>query len=108
KWSSISSKQLTVNQPTGYNNGTVNGRLGNGLAGAIVSANNSVSTTTDETGFYSLSLTNGTYRLTASKEPEYYSNSSVIVTIIARTNITTNIILDLKPKGNITGVVTKK
>lgn len=108
QWSGIVSAQFIVNQPTGYNNGTVSGRLGNGLAGAIVSANNSVSTTTNETGYYSLSLTNGTYRLTASKEPEYYSNSSVIVTIVARTNITTNIILDLKPTGNIAGRVTNK
>ncbi|MFZ3385237.1 MAG: hypothetical protein WA144_15060 [Candidatus Methanoperedens sp.] len=108
QWSGIISAQFSVNQPTGYNNGTVSGRLDNGLAGAIVSTNTSVSTTTNETGFYSLSLTNGTYRLTASKEPEYYSNSSLIVTVIARTNITTNIILDLKPTGNITGKVTNK
>jgi len=108
QWSGIRSSQFTVVQPTGYNNGTVSGRLGSGITGAIVSTNTSISTTTDETGFYSLSLTNGTYLLTASKEPEYYLNNSVIVTVIARTNITTNIILDLKPTGNITGTVTNK
>jgi len=108
QWSGISSAQFTVDQPTGYNNGTVSGRLGDGVAGAIVYTNTSVSTTTNQTGFYSMSLNNGTYRLTASKEPEYYPNSSVIVTVIARTDITTNIILDLKPTGNITGRIMNK
>ena len=80
QWSDISSMQFIVNQPKGYANGTVSGSLGN-IIGATVMTNTSVSTITDQNGKYSLNLTNGTYRLTASKEPEYYSNSSVIVTL---------------------------
>ena len=105
QWSSISTKQLTVVQPTGYGNGTVYGILDKKIAGAIVSTNTSVSTTTDLNGAYSLSLPNGTYRLTASKEPEYYPNSSVIVAVMAFTTVTQDIILIVKPTGNITGLV---
>ncbi|MCX9083186.1 MAG: hypothetical protein OIN87_00095, partial [Candidatus Methanoperedens sp.] len=71
----------------------------------IVSTDTDISTTTNETGFYSLSLTNGTYHLTASKDPDYYPNSSVVVTIAAFTNVTQDITLTLKPTGNINGTV---
>jgi nitrate/TMAO reductase-like tetraheme cytochrome c subunit len=108
EWSTNSYRTFNVIQPTGYNNGTVSGRLGNGLAGAIVSANNTVWTTTNETGFYSLSLTNGTYRLIASKEPEYYSNSSVVVTVTAYTTVNRDIVLTPRPTGNISGTVRNK
>ena len=108
QWSSVYGTQLIVEEPEGYNNGTVYGTLGNHIAGVTVSTDTGISTTTNETGFYSLSSINGTYHLTASKEPEYYPNSSVSVTVIAGTNITTNIILDLKPTGNITGILTIK
>jgi hypothetical protein len=108
QWSGITSAQFIVDQPTAYINGTVSGRLGAGIAGAIVYTNTSVSTITDETGFYSLSLTNGTYQLTESMEPEYYINSSVIVTVEAFSTVTQDIILTAKPTGNITGRVTNK
>ena len=106
-WSDISSMQFTVNQPTGYGNGTVYGILDKKIAGAIVSTNTSVSTTTDLNGAYSLSLPNGTYRLTASKEPEYYPNSSVIVTVTAYTTVNRDIVLTPRPTGNISGTVRK-
>ncbi|MDO8726387.1 MAG: carboxypeptidase-like regulatory domain-containing protein, partial [Candidatus Methanoperedens sp.] len=99
----ITSKQLTITSPTGYANGTVSGSFGN-INGAIVSTNTMVSTTTDINGKYSFRLTNGTYILTASKEPEYYPNS-VEVTVTANSTITQDIILTLKPTGNITGNV---
>ena len=108
EWSDISSMQFTVNQPEGYDNGTVYGSLGVRLAGAIVSTDTGISTTTDGTGFYSLSLANGTYHLTASKEPEYYINNSVVVTVEAFTTVTQDIILTAKPKGSIAGKVTNK
>ena len=108
QWSGISTRQLTVVQPTGYGNGTVYGILDKKIAGAIVSTNTSVSTTTDLNGAYSLSLPNGTYRLTASKEPEYYPNSSVIVTVTAYTTVNRDIILTPKPTGNISGTVRNK
>ena len=107
-WSGIYNTQFMVKQPQGYDNGTVYGILGVKLAGAIVSTDIGISTTTNETGFYSLSLANGTYHLTASKEPEYYTNSSVVVNVAAFTTITQDIILTAKPTGNITGKVTNK
>jgi hypothetical protein len=106
-WSSIISTQLTVIQSTGYANGTVSGSLGN-IVGATVMTNTSAYTTTDQNGKYSLNLQNGMYILTASKEPEYYSNSSVIVTVTAYTTVTNDIILATKPTGNITGNVRNK
>jgi hypothetical protein len=108
KWSSVSATKLTVIQAQGYDNGSVYGTLGAKLAGVIVSTDTGVSTTTNGTGFYSLSLVNGTYHLTASKEPEYYANSSVSVTVTAFTTVTQDIILTAKPKGNITGIVRNK
>jgi len=88
QWSGVYSTQLIVEEPEGYDNGTVYGILGNHIAGATVSTDTGISTTTDETGFYSLSLVNGTYHLTASKDPEYYANSSVIVIVEAFTKVT--------------------
>jgi hypothetical protein len=108
QWSGVYNTQFIVEQPEGYDNGTVYGSLGVKLAGAIVSTDTGVYTYTNETGFYSLSLVNGTYHLTASKEPEYYPNSSVSVTVTAFTTVTQDIILTAKPTGNITGNVTNK
>ena len=105
QWSGISTRQLTVVQPTGYGNGTVYGILDKKIAGAIVSTNTSVSVITDQNGAYSLSLPDGTYRLTASKEPEYYSNSSVVVTVTAYTTVNQDIVLTPRPTGNISGTV---
>ncbi|VVB89207.1 Cytochrome c7 c [uncultured archaeon] len=105
KWSGVASAQFTVVKPSGFDNGTVYGILGNNIAGATVSTNTGIHTTTNESGFYSLSLENGTYQLIANKEPEYYQNSSVFVTVTAFTTITQNIILTPKPTGNISGVV---
>jgi hypothetical protein len=108
QWSGVSTTQFTVKQPEGYDNGTVYGSLGTKLAGAIVSTDTGITTTTNGTGFYSLSLTNGTYHLTASKEPEYYPNSSVVVNVTAFTTITQDIILTAKPTGTISGTVRNK
>jgi hypothetical protein len=108
QWSGVSNTQLIVKQAEGYNNGTVYGTLGVKLAGAIISTDTGISTTTNGTGFYSMSLTNGTYHLTASKEPEYYPNSSVIVAVTAFTTVTQDITLTPKPTGTIRGNVTIK
>jgi hypothetical protein len=106
QWSGVYTTQFIVNEPEGYGNGTVYGSLGAKLSGAIVSTDTGISTTTNGTGFYSLSLANGTYHLTASKEPEHYPNSSVIVTVTAFTAITQDINLTAKPTGTISGKVT--
>jgi len=108
EWSGVYTTQIIVKQSEGYDNGTVYGSLGAKLSGAKVSTDTGISTTTNGTGFYSLSLANGTYHLTATKEPEYYPNSSVVVTVMALTTVTQDIILTAKPTGTINGKVTNK
>lgn len=104
-WSGAASRTLNVTQPTGYVNGTVRNGSGSNLSGVTVTTNTGVSNITDADGFYSLSLVSGTYQLAISKEPEYYINSSVTVTATSSTTITQNIILSIKPTGNIIGAV---
>lgn len=89
----------------GYISGTVLDN-GIGIAGALVTTNTSVSTTTDASGSYSLLVVAGTYNLTATREPEYYRNSSVVVTAISGTIVAQDIELTRKPIGTISGKVT--
>ena len=106
QWSGIRTTPLNVTQAKGNAIGTVYGSLGN-IAGAKVTTNTSISTTTNSTGFYSISLPTGTYVLTGTKEPQYYSNS-VVVTVEALTTISKDILLAVKPTGTINGKVTNK
>jgi hypothetical protein len=108
QWSDVSSIQFTVIKQTGDATGMVRGILGNNISGAIVFTNTTFSTITDSNGLYSLTLPVGTYRLTASKEPQYYPNSSVVVNVLAFTTVTVDIILTPKPTGTIRGNVTIK
>ena len=59
----------------------------------------------NETGFYSLSLTSGSFDLTAGLVPGYYTNSSVTVSTELRAVVIQDIELVMKPTGNITGIV---
>jgi subtilisin family serine protease len=87
-------------------NGTVMDNVTNtGIAGVIVSANNT-STTTDASGFYSFIVMPGTYDITATFDPLYYSNNSIVTTESVAVVIQ-DIELPEKPTGNITGSVTK-
>ncbi len=97
----------TIWVENGYINGTV---LSNGreISGAIVTTNTSVSTITDASGFYSLLVPAGTYDLTASREPEYYSNNSVVATAISGATVIQDIELMKKPTGMLIGTVTNK
>ena len=89
-----------------YINGTVIEKgTTNGISGVTVTTNTLVSTMTNETGFYSLSLTPGSFDLTAMLEPGYYTNSSVTVSTELRAVTIQDIELELKPTGNITGTV---
>ncbi|CAG0967699.1 hypothetical protein METP2_01202 [Methanosarcinales archaeon] len=89
-----------------YINGTVMEKgTTNGISGVTVTTNTLVSTMTNETGFYSLSLTSGSFDLTAMLEPGYYTNSSVSVSTELRAVTIQDIELELKPTGNITGTV---
>ena len=78
---------------------------GIGIAGAVVTTDTGVSTAANESGFYSLSLGVGTYNLTATKEPEYYSNSSVAVDTVSGETVVRDIELVKKPTGTISGNV---
>ena len=78
-----------------------------GIPGMLVTTNTSNSTTTDASGFYSLLLPAGAYNLTATKEPVFYPNSSVIVITISGTTVAQDIELLKKPTGTINGIVTR-
>ncbi|MCL7413097.1 MAG: cytochrome c3 family protein [ANME-2 cluster archaeon] len=98
------STPLTIELPKGYINGTVtNGS--SPVVGAIVSTTGYV-TETDGSGFYSMRLVSGEYYLTATKNPEYYPNSSAMLEVIIDTTVEQNFILTIKPIGSITGNVT--
>jgi len=90
----------------GYINGTV---LNNSIAiaGAIVNTNTGFNITTDASGFYSMLLTSGEYNLTAISEPRFYINNSIAVTVEAGKTVIQDIELIQKPKGNITGSITR-
>lgn len=84
-------------------NGTVLGN-GTGIAGAIVSADIFASRT-DDAGFFSISVPEGTFNLTAACEPAFYPNTSVTITVGNETTVFQDIELFLKPAGNIDGSV---
>lgn len=86
-------------------NGTVLSN-GTGISGVVVTANASISTITNISGFYYLLVPAGTYDLTATREPDYYLNNSVVVTAISGTTVVQDIELIDKPTGNIIGSVT--
>lgn len=87
-------------------NGTVMDNVNKtGIAGVKVSANASISTTTNPSGFYSMAVTSGTYDITATFEPTYYANTSIISTGLGAV-VVKDIELVKKPTGNITGGVT--
>ena len=88
----------------GYVNGTViDSVTQQGISGATVTTNTSITTTTNGTGYYSLHLIEGAYGLTVTSEPEYYTNSSVIVRATNDPDIMQVIEIEIKPTGNITG-----
>lgn len=86
-----------------YINGTVVNATHQGIPYAKVTTNTSMNTTADSTGFYSLQVDTGSYMLTATSDPEYYANSSVIVEMLD--TFVQDIELVEKPKGTITGSV---
>ena len=97
-----------VATPSGYDyiSGTI---LDNGteIPGATVTTDTDVSTIADGAGLYSLLLEAGTYNLTATKEPEYYPNSSVVVVnVVSGSLVIQDIELVKKPTGMISGNVT--
>ena len=93
--------------PLGFINGTVMDSVDKtGIAGVLVSTNTSISTITNATGFYSFSLTSGTYNLTAMFEPTYYTNRTITVSPVINAEVVQDIELLKKPTGNISGTIT--
>lgn len=76
-----------------------------GISGVTVTTNTLVSTLTNATGFYSLAVPSGIYNLTATFEPMYYTNNSVMVSTVSSAVVMQDIELVKKPTGNITGLV---
>lgn len=97
-----------VPPPLGFINGTVMDSVDKtGIAGVMISTNTSISTMTDATGFYSFALTPGTYNLTATFLPTYYTNRTIMVSPVINAEVVQDIELLKKPTGNISGRVTK-
>ena len=78
---------------------------GTGISDVIVTVNANISAITNISGFYSLMVPAGTYYLNATREPEYYPNTSVVVTAIQGLTMAQDIELAEKPKGTIAGSV---
>lgn len=77
----LSQRLAAIPPGYGYMSGTVPN--GTGIPGVFVTTNTSNKTTTNDLGFYFLFVPAGAYNLTATMEPVFYSNSSVIVTAIS-------------------------
>ncbi len=102
QWSQVKNATLIV-QSLGYINGTVTSG-GSGVAGASISATNA-STTSAVDGSFNLSISSGTYNVTASKQPEYYDNITSGVTVTQGNTTTLYIVIIGKPTGTLSGVV---
>ena len=99
----IESIRARIDLKTRFINGTVMDNVSkSGISGVKVSTNNSPPTMTNETGFYSIEVAPGAYNLTATFEPMYYPNSTIVT--VSGANVDKNFEL-LKKTGNITGSV---
>jgi len=109
-WNNPLGATLTIKQPR-FINGTVTNTTGSVIPGVNITAINSISGGTffansNDTGFYTLSVSNGTYGLIASKDPEYYINNTIpSVDLESATTATRDIIMTKKAVGTISGVV---
>ena len=80
---------------------------GNSLPGVRVSANSTLSTTSNATGFYSFAVTNGTYNLVSTiNDIRFYTNTTTVSTT-GQAVVIQDIEMIRKPIGNITGIVTR-
>lgn len=91
-----------------YINGTVkDSSTGNNLSGVTISANTTLSTTTDAIGFYSFAVTDGTYNLVSTiNDIRFYTNTTTVSTN-GQAVVWRDIEMVRKPTGNITGSVTR-
>jgi len=95
----------TILPPIRFINGTViDSVTKTSIAGVTVSANTTLSTRTDATGFYSFAVTNGSYDIKSTFDIRYYLNTTTVSTI-GEAVVLQDIELMKKPTGNITGSV---
>lgn len=93
---------LTVSR--GYLNGTVTSN-GSAVEGVYIFTTNT-NTISGTDGKYSLTLSAGSYNLTATGQPAYYDNNTAIGIIVYSYNTTTfDIVLSQKPTGTINGAI---
>ncbi|MFZ3383768.1 MAG: carboxypeptidase regulatory-like domain-containing protein [Candidatus Methanoperedens sp.] len=90
-----------------YINGTVMDSITKELLVGVTVSTTEASTTSNESGFYSLPVASGTYPITATYDIRYYSNNSVTVSTELSAVVVQDIELVKKSTGNITGSVTK-
>lgn len=95
---------LIVEAPQGYINGTVSSG-GVNMSGVTVTAGGA-SDVTDPAGRYSIELPEGTYDLTASKQPTHSDNTITGIAVAPGNTTTADITLVAKPTGNISGTIT--
>jgi hypothetical protein len=106
QWSDTQTASLIIGAPTGFVNGTIrNGTSGGQVIRDVTVTAGTVSVLTDEFGNYSLSLPTGTYTLTATKDPEYYSISIPGVNVTAPGTTPLDIVMNQKPTGTVAGRV---
>jgi hypothetical protein len=106
QWSAVQSATLTVLPAGGYINGTVrDNNTKAGISGAKVTTDTGVTGQTNGSGSYLLYLDVGIHNLTVTKEPEYYPNSSITITVVSETTVLQDIELSKRPLGNISGTV---
>ncbi|MCZ7370666.1 MAG: carboxypeptidase-like regulatory domain-containing protein, partial [Candidatus Methanoperedens sp.] len=102
----VTHMSTTILPSVRFINGTVMDSVNKtGIPGIKVSTNPSISTTTNASGFYSFSVTSGTYNIVATFEPTYYTNSSIVSTVLSAV-VVHDIELEKKPTGTITGSAT--
>jgi subtilase family serine protease len=97
----------TILPPIRFINGTVVDSMSKAVISGATVSTGSLSTTSNEIGFYSLAVASGSYDLTATFDIRYYTNSSITVSTIGTAVVVQDIELVKKPMGTIAGSVTR-
>jgi subtilisin family serine protease len=86
-------------------NGTVMDSITKEMLSGVTVSTPGASTTSNQTGFYSLTIASSTYPITATYDIRYYTNSSLTISTVGSAVVVQDIELIKKPTGNITGTV---
>jgi parallel beta-helix repeat protein len=102
----VTNTSTTIMPIERYINGTVIDKINRSAIAGVLVSTIGFSDMTNETGFYSLKVVSGSFDLTATLSPTYYTNSSIMVSTQYRAVVIKDIELEKKLTGNITGSVT--